>query len=127
MPSAASGIARSLRYSLDQEVQEMGRKRTRASIDEPAEPTDAARTPVRGTAETIRTNVGSAVPASRQTGSDEFLLRQILAEVQRPRFASAVVASPGTGSDESLLLRQILEELLEINRRLEEIERKLAG
>ena len=106
----------------------MPRKRTRASTDEPAEPTDAARTPVRGTAETIRTNVGSAVPASRQTGSDEFLLRQILAELQRPSFASAVPATRQTGSDESvlLLLRQILEELEGMNRRLEQIEHKLA-
>lgn len=104
----------------------MARKRTRASMDEPAEPSDAAKMPVRGTAETLRTNVGSAVPANRQTGSDEFLLRQILAEVQRPSFATAVPAMRQTGSDESLLLRQILEELEGMNRRLEQIERKLA-
>jgi hypothetical protein len=104
----------------------MARKRTRASIDEPAEPSDAATAGVRGTAETIRTNVGSAVPASRQTGSDEFLLRQILAELQRPSFASAVPAIRQTGSDESLLLRQILEELEGMNQRLEQIEHKLA-
>jgi hypothetical protein len=104
----------------------MPRKRTGASTNEPAEPTDAARTPVRGTAETIRANVGSAVPASRQTGSDEFLLRQILAELQRPSFASAVPAIRQTGSDDSSLLRQILEELEGMNRRLEQIEHKLA-
>ena len=104
----------------------MARKRTRASINEPAEPTDAANTPLRGTAETMRITVGSAVPASRQTGSDEFLLRQILAELQTPSFASAVPAIRQTGSDESLLLRQILEELEGMNLRLEQIARKLA-
>ena len=104
----------------------MAGKRTRASINEPAESTEGATARVRGTAETTRTNVGRAVPASRPGSDDSLLLRQILAALQTPRIGSPVAAGRQTGSDDSVLLRKILEELEGINRRLEGIERKLA-
>lgn len=104
----------------------MAEERDRTPIIEPADTTDSAPSAQSGTAETMRTNVGSAVPASRPVSDDSLLLRQILAELRTPNIASTLPAIRRTDSDDSLLLRQILEELEGINRRLEEIERKLA-